>query len=694
MSAQLNLNICTDPGDPESTDITIQGICVETDINQYYGCQSIGGTYPLGSSGKPYPEPEWVLDFPITQASVCDNGLFSNGNAGSIPYCTRVANGNFGDPLICALRDYQCNGLNELSNPSCFSDNNFASTCNKDFRAIDTTSSVFLLNQFCLGNIPDSIYKFGTTNTVTGFTGCTGPTGCSESSLYPFCGGVTGCFPTPGSITDTDYLPFYALWTDPTNPNDNNNKWKVLNTPPGTKYRTSSDILKYGSCDYDFLRKPICQTSEWTLGQPGAPTTYYPQPDYYTFGGAIPPCQQIFWRTLYGNQPVFQNNYYKSADSINSICPDGSNICANTSIPPQAASCGAIPFGGAPTTVGLDNAGILLENAVQKYYNLGGDLTNDLYGSPDFNNFVYSICQEYPYLCGNFLQKTVCSNMSKDDVVNNPNMLKWCGCYLTSQSYVDYVDNLGVSKECSPFCNRPNVIPLYDTDTKLPKYCNQSVCIIDDVTITLAKTTLESEGLAGGNINFNQICNSCSSNGGNGVNSNNTTNSNSVNASTTTEGVVTGNASINCQCILKNFTLTTIGSNIEGGINISQACNGNAKCYSSGSNNNGNLLEIDCHGSSTGQNSTIAKAEAELLKKAEKTSNYWIILFAIILIALIMIAWLIIAPRGIPEKDLIYTKKIMLPEPQAPPIRNIYNLNQATYPQIYGFIPKNKPNFY
>lgn len=656
MSVVLSKNICTDKGDTvDSVDIPIQNDCIApplnfNSINYCNGIGGVGSNFIGPTLGYFFNESEWITNIIGT---LNDNCTINNGTGnigGANIHCNRT--GNFGDPLICALRDYQCNGVNQLSAPSCFSDNNLDSTCNKDFRAPDTEPSQYLLNQFCLGNIPQSIYKFSIQESITGFTGCTGATGCFASGIYPFCGGATGCSPTPGAGTFSTALPFYSLWTDSTNPNDNGNKWQVLNTPPGTIYRSSEDIALQANA-----------VSQWILGATGAPQLYYPQPDPYKFGGQIPPCQQIFWRTLYGNQPVFQNNYYKSSDSQNAICPDGSDICDNTSIPPQAAACGAVPFGGTPTTVGIGNAQTLLDNAIIKYNKSGGDLLNDNIGSPDFNNFVYSVCQEYPYLCSNFLENTVCKNKSYQEVINDANLLKWCGCYLSTNTYESYVNDFGLSKECTPFCNRPDVIPSYDPDTNLPQYCNQSVCIIDDVTITLAKTTLEGEGLAGGNINFNQICNACSATNDNGINSNSITNSNSVNASTTAEGVVSGNATVNCQCILKNFTLTTIGATIEGGINISQACNGNAKCYSSGSSSGGQLLEIDCHGSSTSQNSTIAKAERALLDKAEKTGNYWIILFAIILIGLIIIAWLIIAPRGIPERDLVYTKKIELPKP-------------------------------
>lgn len=636
------LNTCTDTGDLEATDAEIISFCTpnafgpEATITSF--CNRYGGTYdstnPAPNPNTPFPDPEWVFgrkgdyggcDYDDTKSGYAWVGKGCGGGACPITgvkgFCTRTVNS--GDPLICALRDYQCNGNNELSNPTCFSDDTLNSTCNKDFRAPDTIPSNFLLNQLCLGNIDGAIQNFS---------------------------GGTG---------------FYRLWTDKQSPDGSN--WTILGTPSGTKYRSSEDLEFDNDCTYDNGGNPTggCTLSTWAVGQPGAPSTYLPNPNPYVFSGSLPPCQQIFWRTLYGNQPEFKNNYYAPID-VQANCPDGSQICDNTSIPPQVAACGAIPFQGVPTPSGFINAQRLLENAVNKYYHNNGNLLDSFNAtSTDFQSWVYTVCANYPGLCSNFLQNTVCNNLTAEDVINNEYALQWCGCNLSPSTYQSYAEDFDVSKECTPFCNIPNVIPSFDTDTNAPQYCNQSVCIIDDVTITLAKTRLQGTGGGGGNVNFNQICNSCSSTGNNGTNINSVTNSSSVNATNNSQTVATGNASINCRCVLNNFTLTTIGSTIEGGINISQACNGNATCYSSGSTS-GSQLEVDCHGSSTSQNDVLKKAEAALLKKAQNTSNYWVILIIIIFIALIIIAWLLISPRGIPETDLIYSKRINLPAPQAP----------------------------
>jgi hypothetical protein len=667
-SAPVLVNTCTDVNNSESINTQIKSFCTpnafgpEDTITSF--CNSYGGTtapgsgnIPGGNPNAPFPDPEWGFgklgsygdcDYDDTESGY----LWTKGSGcgcGACPitgifgYCTRRMNS--GDPLICALRDYQCNGDNKISDASCFSDNNLNSTCSKDFRAPDTLPSNFLLNQLCLNNINGAFQSFG---------------------------------------SNSDFL---QLWVNNNNESTGQN-WIINGLPSGTKYRTSQNIEAVNTCKYDQTGNITnnCPTTEWAVGQPNAPDTYLPSPDTYIFNGA-PPCQQILWRTLYGNQPTFQNNYY-APFGIESNCPDGSNICDNTSVPPQQAACAALPFQGTPTPVGLQNAKFLLTNAVKKYYANGGNLlATNTQINPAFQDFVFNICSAYPSLCSEFIQDTVCSGIDKTNIAQDLETMQWCGCNMNTEVYAEYADNFGISRQCTPYCNIPKVIPYVNPDTNNALYCDQSICMIDNVTLTLAKTRFLSEGVNGGNINFTQICNSCSSSNTNGTGSNTVTNSNSTNTNTNYQENNNGFATINCQCILNNFTLTTIGATIEGGVNISQACNGNAKCYSNGSNLDGSALEVNCNGSSTSQNDVIAKAKAELLKKANTTSNYWVILVFVIFVGLIIIAWLLIAPRGVPETDLIYSKRFDIPKPQVQ--MNPYNQNF-----FIGNLNKPKTKFY
>lgn len=136
-------------------------------------------------------------------------------------------------------------------------------------------------------------------------------------------------------------------------------------------------------------------------------------------------------------------------------------------------------------------------------------IDSDGYMDQSMYNVIQTICTKDPGLCKNTLSE-LCSTLTKKDLVDNPNALSWCGCYLNNDIYYEYTNIYGVQKECTPFCNRPNIIPSVDEDDR-PIYCQQSTCIIDDISIKLA---LSSNGYGEGqigNLNFTQICPGCGS---------------------------------------------------------------------------------------------------------------------------------------------------------------------------------------
>jgi hypothetical protein len=720
-------NTCTDPEDIESTNIVIENFCTngsQANLENFVDnqCHIYGGTVPPQEIGNPnnnpyysYEDPEWVHSstggnctyddssgsskIPGTSLSgggceSADGGCGINGTQG---FCTKIQ--NTGDPLICALSDYQCNSNNnDPKGVACFSNSIRKQTCNKDFRAPDTDAANYLLTQFCLGNIPGAIQNSPLPVPIPGGTGMTG--------------GVAG-------------IDFTSLWTNPSNPisSDQNNivPWTIIGTPLNTIFQAASDIQNDENNDTPCIYNPTsgittsCSTSRWTPGTANAPSKYLPAPDPYTFTN-LPPCQQIFWRTLYGNNPTFHNQYWRPFGNT-AICSNGSDTCVESSALPQADACAAIPFVGTPTPTGEAFARNMLQQAVNKFTNgLQGNLIGGFSDQLDqgFTNWLVSVCSEYPQLCSGFL-KTTCKNATPELLKVNPLAAQWCGCYMPDEQYSSYINNFGLSKQCTPYCAAGDVIPLYDANTNTPLTCDQGVCIIDDVTINLAKTKFAGSG-NGGNLNFNQICNGCSPAGSNGLNSNtvNSTGNNSgsrtvggnidsFRSSTINTGISTNqqiatssNANINCRCIISGYNLTTIGSVIQGGVNISQACNGNVQCYNSVKLNGGGEQqnEIDCHGGSTNTNDVIKEAEAALVKKANNTSNAWIILIIFIVIFIIIILWVLINPRGIPEKDLIYTKETIIPEPVIPQsLASISsNLIQTNY---YGTQRKpHKPKFF
>ena len=536
--------------------------------------------------------------------------------------CTKQA--NFGDPLQCCLRDYQCNGGGDIFGDGCFtSDYNSPAdlikgtgaaqqSCGPDFRATDTQPCQFLTTQYCLGN-----YSTGKTNDVTPLE---------------------------------DGLDFTSLWV---NSGFDGANFTVNPLPTGTRYQTKKDIAIDGACKSLNAADGVPNFGE-NCTATGQVQPIHDQNQYET--GEQPICQKIFWRSLYGNQPEFKNQFWKPEGS-RATCPAGQTICEDTSVPPQAASCASIPFAGEPTPTGVAWARKMFNAIYQKLKANGTNLTQNVNTGADkpMVEWMYTVCSKYPQICQDILQQE-CAGVSPTEFNTNLNKWNWCGCYMSDDKYVKYTDNFGISKECTPYCNAQNVIPALNGDTTSPARCTQNVCLIDNVSITLAKTHFQNEN---NNLNFSQVCGGCG--GGytgavinqNGI-QNNTGNSNLNSVSTTT-----------CQCVMSNFTLNTLGTNITGGgINLSQTCNGNAKCYNTVTNNDGTETsnEISCKSTGTNINTAVENIKKELTTKAQNTGVYWAIFLGFIVICLIAILWILFSPSGVPEKEIRFSKYTKAPK--------------------------------
>jgi hypothetical protein len=653
--------------------------------------QSLGGTGNIGISIANKQVPFINPEYSGSPTSIITDG----GNGSSVDGSTNICNGgnnpayivlgarkqaNYGDPLQCCLRDFQCNeGSNDdINGASCFSDNTGFNTCPSSFRATDTAPCQFLTTQYCLGNIGDTI--------------------------------------DPASGLD-----FTALWVDTTDelvtgiaPNET---FKIYSLPIGYSYKLNenwTDSYDTNNIVYPTQTgtfSPDCQLDPKT----GLPVTkaknniascslnatvsssgYNPAIPYgtdssFNFQG-LPPCQSIFWRTLYGNEPTFQNQYWttdtialdSNGTTTNQSCPvDPVNgavkACETTSNAPQGAACSASPFAGIPTPSGVDWARTTLNAAVSKIKNINNGQSiltpYNLQTNAPFFSWLYSVCSSYPYLCSDFLTSE-CSAVTQSLIDDSPGVRNWCGCYLPSSFYDQYTNDF-INQECTPYCNSSSVIPMSQPDGTAPLYCEQSVCIIDDVAITLARTEFEGNG---GSINFNQMCGSCGSNYQNSINKTNLSNTGNIQTGSVTtkngsnSGTIADNTSglnstlindiadITCQCRINNFSLTSLGGSFVGGINLAQSCGGNSKCYGSQTDpltGQTTSSEVDCSNSAASVDLKVQNLKASLAKKAESTSNSWSILIVFIVFALIIIIWLFFVTRGVPEKDLTFSRNVI-----------------------------------
>lgn len=167
---------------------------------------------------------------------------------------------------------------------------------------------------------------------------------------------------------------------------------------------------------------------------------------------------------------------------------------------------------------------------------------------------VIQVCEDYPGGCDAVLTD-VCAGYTRADLGANPNLGILCGCFMSNQQYDAYTGAFGVSKICDPACVlQAAVKPADPSNQFVTLHCDQAICVIDDVTISiLEKSTV-------GNITFGQACGSCGGNAG-------------------------------CVCNISDISITAVESAVQG-INFSQECSGNLNCFKS--NANGIPQQVNC----------------------------------------------------------------------------------------------------
>lgn len=169
---------------------------------------------------------------------------------------------------------------------------------------------------------------------------------------------------------------------------------------------------------------------------------------------------------------------------------------------------------------------------------------------------VVDVCQSYPGACDAVLNQ-VCNGFIREDMRDNVNLGRLCGCFLDDNEYDAYQGSFGVEKICDPVCTLQSAVKPRNPENQFQTLsCNQTICVIDDVKIQLLNDSTV------GDINFAQACSSCSGGGSGG-----------------------------CQCFISDVSITGVQSTI-GDINFDQQCGGNPFCYQSDAN--GVPQKVDC----------------------------------------------------------------------------------------------------
>lgn len=250
-------------------------------------------------------------------------------------------------------------------------------------------------------------------------------------------------------------------------------------------------------------------------------------------------------------------------------------------------------------------------------------------GYDDFQTTIFSLCSTTPGLCEEGL-KLVCSGQTTETLLLNPELVPWCGCYMSDDEYQQYVTEFQVTKECTPICARQGVIPVASASGAGTIPCTQDVCVIDDVTISLSNTDV------GGDINFSQFCGGCSGS------AHGMATSSSNNGNTNINIQKRKASSTSCECFITNTNIDTASSMIGGDIDLNQTC-GKSTCYREnpdfGKNNLPKQIEVPCNASN--DFNPLAQEEAKEQEEEDKQFKrnlvIWLVVIGIVVIILIIV---------------------------------------------------------
>lgn len=119
-----------------------------------------------------------------------------------------------------------------------------------------------------------------------------------------------------------------------------------------------------------------------------------------------------------------------------------------------------------------------------------------------FQNTLIKTCLDVPGVCDD-AQKYLCGGCSRAQISNNPDLLTLCGCYAEPLDPAIYKNKENIKTECDPLCSRIDTAKLMDPETGDVFECNDSVCVLDNISITATKSSTTG-------VSISQICPGCS----------------------------------------------------------------------------------------------------------------------------------------------------------------------------------------
>lgn len=116
-----------------------------------------------------------------------------------------------------------------------------------------------------------------------------------------------------------------------------------------------------------------------------------------------------------------------------------------------------------------------------------------------FQDTLITSCREVGGVC-HLAQEKLCDGCIRTEISNNAALIGLCGCYSPNLDPVLYKRE--IPKACDPLCNNGKAAKLTDPETGAESRCTDTVCVLDNLSINAAKSTL-------GGVQLTQICAGC-----------------------------------------------------------------------------------------------------------------------------------------------------------------------------------------
>ena len=239
----------------------------------------------------------------------------------------------------------------------------------------------------------------------------------------------------------------------------------------------------------------------------------------------------------------------------------------------------------------------LLVSGLESYIDTSGK-TKPSENDP-FTKKMADYCAQYPGLCDVYLQN-VCSNVTADELRKKPQLARLCACFMPNDQYL--LPGI-IPIECNSMCalnQHPEINGVVrgqinqQTGIGEPIVCNQSTCVMNDVTADLINTSIT------GSVDFTQLCGNCPSG--------------------------------SCTCVFNDIALSAMNASVKGNIDFVQTCKG---CST-------NAGVVNCDGSSVPSyiptsevvniQNEASQIQQQIANIYQKNKFYWYILLGFIIL--------------------------------------------------------------